>query len=534
MAGFTWDDVQQAKDAQTASEMRGGAPATYEVPQRQWQDPGRLGAIREGVGQFSRNLSDGLVQAYAAARGDEAVLRGLQGLRKPEDAYYKQTEAQYPMMTGVGEALPYALVPGGPVAGALGAAAVEGLSYGSPAERAKNAALGGGMAYVGGKVGEKVGGMVRGMSGPGNLPAKEAVDAADRLGMPLTVGQRTGIEGIQRIEDMLARAPGSSGVMSNQAAAQQRAINRAIGGALGATDEAGRPATKLGQDVVARARTAANVERNALKAATSLDASLPAVNQALMDASGKLASLTDNLQQEAIKKIQDNASVRDVVIGIVNKQTFTGEQYQGLRTALKDAQESAFKGGDSAVGNFYKALRSGLDDIAQQGQKEAWRASDVKYATLKLLEDTTHVWNPATGDVSAKNFANRFSQVYGQAAKEGRIPGAANDVLLAGKGLRAYPEGSQTAGRQMFNSVVDALTMGPIRYAESKVLTSPTVARAAEVPARWLSAGLWPGSPRLQNASALLARQGTRGAVAGGLLGVEGPYLTTSGLLGGQ
>lgn len=530
MAGFTWDDVQRAKDAQAASEVRGGPPATYEVPQRQWRDPGRLGAIREGVGQASRNLSDGLVQAYASARGDEAVLRGIRAMRKPEDAYFKQTEDQYPLMTGIGEALPYALVPGGPVAGALGAAAVEGLSYGSPAERAKNAVLGGGMAFVGGKLGEGVGGMVRGMAGPGNIPTREAVSAAKRLGMPLTVGQRTGIEGIQRVEDMLARAPGSSGVMSNHAAAQQRAVNRAIGESLGIAPPPGR----LTQDVVAGARDAANVERTALKAATTLDAAAPEVNTALTNATTKIASLTSNLQQDAIAKIQGNSAVKDVVTGIVNRQTFTGEQYQTLRTALKEAQDAAFKGGDSAVGNFYKTLRSGLDDIAQKGNEQAWKASDVKYATLRLLEDTTHVWNPATGDVSAKNFANRFSQVYGNAAKEGRIPGSANDVLLAGKGLRTYPEGSQTAGRQMFNSALDALTIGPIRYAQSKVLTSPTVARAAGVPARMLSAGMWPNSPGLQNASALLARQGTRGAVAGGLLGLEGPYLTTSGLLGGQ
>jgi hypothetical protein len=534
MAGFTWDDVQQAKDAQAASDVRGGPRATYEVPQREWKDPGRIGAIREGVGQFSRNLSDGLVQALAAARGDEAVLRGMQALRKPEDAYFKQTEQQYPFMTGAGQALPYALVPGGPLAGAMGAAAVEGLSYGSPAERAKNAALGGGMAYVGGKAGEKVGGMVRGMAGPGNIPTREAVAAADRLGMPLTVGQRTGIEGIQRVEDMLARAPGSSGVMANNAAAQQRAVNQAIGGAIGATDEAGRPATRLTQDVVARARGAAVAERQALKGAASLDASAPGVAQALNNASAKLANLTDNLQQKAIRTIEQNDAVKDAVLGIVNKRTYSGEQYQGLRTALKNAQDAAFKADDTAVANFYKTLRSGLDDIAQQGQKEAWKASDIKFATLKLLEDTTHVWNPATGDVSAKNFANRFSQVYGTAAKEGRIPGAANDVLLAGKGLRTYPEGSQTAGRQMFNSVIDAVTMGPPRYVQSKVLTSPTVARLAEKPARMLSAGMWPSSPGLQDASALLARQGTRGAVAGGLLGLEGPYLTTSGLLGGQ
>jgi hypothetical protein len=532
MATVTWDDVQAARDAQKASEVREGPPVTYKVPQKEWQDPGVLGGIRQGAGQFARNLSDGLVQAYATARGDEPVLRGMRALREPEDAYYRQTQEARPFASGVGEAAPYALIPGGPLASALGVGAIEALSYGTPEERAKRAATSGSLAFVGGKVAQKAGSMMRGGAGPGNIPTREAVKAADRIDMPLTVGQRTGIEHLQRTEDMLARAPGSSGVMAKHAAAQQQAVNRAIGTSLGAVDDAGRTPGRLTQDVVARARDAANLERNALKAATTLDAGLPAVNQALNIASAKLTGLTDNLQQDALAKIQSNSAVKDAVSGIIKKQTFTGDQYQALRTALKEAADKAFKEGDSAVSGFYKTLREGLDDVAQQGQREAWRSSDVKFATLKLLEDTTHVWNPATGNVSAKTFANRFSQTYGQAAKEGRIPGVANDVLLAGKGLSTYPEGAQTAGRQMFNSALDALTMGPIRYVESKALTSPLAARATEIPARWLSSGVWPNSPNAKALTTLIGQQAVKGGTAGGLLGLQGPYITLPGLLG--
>ena len=532
MATVTWDDVQAAREAQKASEVREGPPVTYKVPQKEWKDPGVMGGIRQGVNQFARNVSDGIVDAYASVTGDEPVRRGLRALREPEDAYFRQTQQARPFATGFGEAAPFALIPGGPLASALGVGALEALSYGTPEERATRAATSAGLAFVGGKVAQKVGNAMRGGAGPGNIPTRESVKAADRIGMPLTGGQRTGIEGIQRVEDMLARAPGSSGVMANHAAAQQQAVNRAIGTSLGAVDDAGRTPGRLTQDVVARARDAANIERNALKAGTTLDAGLPAVSQALNSASTRLAGLTDNLQQDAITKIQSNSAVKDAISGILKKQTFTGDQYQALRTALKDAADKAFKEGDSAVSGFYKTLREGLDDVAQQGQREAWRSSDVKFATLKLLEDTTHVWNPATGDVSAKNFANRFSQAYGRAAKEGRVPGVANDVLLAGKGLRTYPEGSQTAGRQMFNSALDALTMGPIRYVESKALTSPTLARAAEVPARWLSAGVWPNSPNARALTTIAGQQAVKGGVAGGLLGLQGPYITLPGLLG--
>jgi hypothetical protein len=526
MAGFTWDDVQSSRDQTQAETIRNDAPATYKVPGKEWKDPGTFGAFKEGVGRFGRNLSDGIVQLQAAATGDEAVLRGLKGLREPEDAYYKQTQQARPWATGFGEAAPYALVPGGPVATALGVGAMEGLSYGSTGDRAKNAALGGALAFGSGVAGQKVGRMLGGGGGPANMPTREAVAAADRIGAPLSVGQRTGIEGLQRTEDLLSRVPGSSGVMARQAAEGQRAVNRAVGQSLGAVDDGGR----LTQDVVAEARRAFGVERNALKAATSLDASSPAVNKAFMDAAAPINKLTQNLGKKTIEEIQSNDAVKDVVMGMVQKQTFTGDQYQGLRTALKNAANTAYKADKSSVGDFYKTLVKGLDDIAQQGQKEAWKASDVKYATLKLLEDTTHVWNPATGDVSAKTFANRFSQVYGAAAKEGRIPGNANDVLLFGKGIKAYPEGSQTGSRAAFNNLSDFL-LAPARYGAAKALTSDGIARAAEVPARWLSAGVWPGSPAARALTVGGAQQLTKGGVAGGLLGLEGPYLTTSGLL---
>lgn len=526
MAGFTWDDVKAARAAQQASELREGPPATYKVPGREWKDPGIGGAIVQGVDRFARNLSDGIVQTVASARGDDAVLRGLKGLREPEDAFYKQTQESHPFASGLGEGLPYALVPGGPLATAIGVAGIEGMSYGTPEERAKRAAIGGTVAGVAGVAANKVGSMLKGGSGPGNLPTRAAVKAADDLGAPLSVGQRTGIEGIQRLEDLLFRAPGSSSVMAKHAAAQQRAVNEGIATSLGAKTENGR----LTQDAVAAARNAFNVERNALKASSPLDLASPGANQTLNAATSRIAGLTDNLQQEAIAKIQGNASVRDVVTGIVNKQSFTGEQYQALRTALKDATTSAYKSGDTAVGEFYKTLRSGLDDIAQQGQKKAWRESDVKAATLKLLEDTTHVWNVGTGNVSAANFGNRFSQVYGAAAKEGRIPGKANDVLLFSKGIRQYPEGSQTAGRQMFNSLPD-MVLGPVRWLEAQALTSPGLARAAEAPARWLSSGVWPNSPNAQALTTIAGRQMVKGAVGGGVLGLEGPYVSL-GLLG--
>lgn len=526
MGGFTWDDVQNARNNNEAASVRSGPPATYKVPEREWKDPGVMGGLREGVDRFGRNLSDGIVQLRAAAAGDEAVLRGLKGLREPEDAYYKKTQDARPFATGIGEALPYALTPGGPLATALGVAGMEGMSYGTAGERAKNAALGGALAFGSGWLGKKMGGMISGGGGPANMPTREAVAAADRIGAPLSVGQRTGIEGIQRTEDLLSRVPGSSGVMARQAAEGQRAVNRAVGQSLGAVDDGGR----LTQDVIADARRAFSAERNALKASTSLDASSPAVAKAFMDAADPINKLTQNLGQKAIDEIQSNDAVKDVVLGMVQKKTFTGDEYQGLRTALKNAADTAYKADKSTVGDFYKILAKGMDDIAQQGKKEAWKASDVKYATLKLLEDTTHVWNPATGDVSAKNFANRFSQVYGAAAKEGRIPGNANDVLLFGKGIKSYPEGSQTGSRAAFNSLTD-MFLGIPRYGLAKALTSEGMARATEIPARFLSAGVWPGSPTAQALTVGGLRQLTKGGVAGGLLGLEGPYLTASGLL---
>lgn len=113
--------------------------------------PGLGSTLMIGAGKTFDSILDGITQMYLGARGEESALRGLKENVGEKSRLYQPLKEARPFATGVGEALPSMVLPGGGAATLLGnagrmaaaGAAPELLQYGSLGDRAQRAAIGG-------------------------------------------------------------------------------------------------------------------------------------------------------------------------------------------------------------------------------------------------------------------------------------------------------------------------------------------------------------------------------------------------------
>ncbi|MFT3804966.1 MAG: hypothetical protein QM766_27575 [Burkholderiaceae bacterium] len=498
-----------------------GDANAYRPPVPDHGDPGVWGALKAGASHRLDRLADGLVQGYHTLRGgpdSEAVLRGLKANRQSEDEGYERLRAKRPIATGVGSELPLAplwFLPGGQstalarlAAPAAIEAGVEGASYGSVGERTKNAAVGALEGAAGGVVGEALSRVVRPLART-NAPQQGVLDAAERLDFPLTAGQRSGSVPVQRVEDYLVNAPGSYGRMANMQQRQQAAVNRA------ASRSIGQDADAVTQDVLRAGREGLAATRDTLRNS----AQVSPVHPDLLSSINKAEALAT----QGPKSLRADSKTMGIIDDFKEFVTsaagpMDGKQYQTWRTMLNNEADKAFKAGDANKGDVYRELLDGLDAVARRADPKSWAANDRGFASLRILEQP-NVVNEATGNVSPKSAAASFYRKYGPTAKEGNLPGELQDIALIGKGIRQYPEGSQTASRAMMGGLLAAGGGGAfVNPAAASVLGVPilnnALARILASPgsSRYLAEGLLGGSA--QDAAVFAAR---RAGLIGGL-----------------
>ena len=482
---------------------------------------GVMGAIGAGFSSVADRLSNGIIQALSS---DKNVQRGLKVIDKQDKARDAEIRKDHPFAFGIGESLPLMAVPGGQatVAGriaapAIGNAVLEGMSYGTPGQRMKNAAEGAVIGAVGGTVGEGLGRLIRPMRGAGTVP-DEAIQAAGRLGIPLSAGQRTGSRLLNKVEDTLYQTPGAGSVIQRNVDAQKTAINRA------AARSAGLPGDVVDQKYLASARAASQAERAGLEAG----AKVSPVDVDLLSAISKAQRNLSGMQQGP-KSLINDAPATKILDDFTNFVTtaqgpMDGQTYQAWKTLLTNAKKSAYKADDSATGEIYGDLLAGLNKAAQKGNSSAWKRSDIKFATLDLLEQP-NVVNEVTGNVNPRALAAAFNRKYGAAAKEGRLAGELQDIASFAKGFPELREGSQTAGRAFMGGLLGGAGLAaPVTTASilggsllgSKMVTTPGGVR-------YLTEGL--GSAPVQR---VLLEQAQRAGTVGGVGALSGLGISAS------
>jgi hypothetical protein len=291
---------------------------------------------------------------------------------------------------------------------------------------------------------------------PHMIGGGKASRAASRVGVNPTWGQRFNNPTIMQVEDTMRRMPGSGGVFGANDARNQQAINKAAASAIGERGD------RLTGEVLADAESRLGAERDVLRDAVNIKQGDPFVLKAIQSATANLkkslrGSGTFNNDMERIKQ---RIAAGDV----------SGEQYQIWRTDLRNAMDTAFKGGKSKLGDAYREVLNALDDAARGGASEAWKANDKAFSTLDILHKG-NVVNPETGNVSAPLLTNEFYRRFGRSAKQGRMPGPVADIATIQRAYPKWAEGSPTGKVEQYSSLVPWL-LSPVNFAFAKVLTS--------------------------------------------------------------
>lgn len=280
--------------------------------------------------------------------------------------------------------------------------------------------------------------------------------AATRIGFKPDLAQRSGSVDLNNFYDTLRNMPGSAGVIARHEARNTQAINRA------AAKDIGQNADSVTGDILAAAKSELGSTRNALKSNVDIQQNAQTVLDTIDSQATKLSTGLRSSSQfdNYARKIKDSLSSGSI----------KGDQYQQWRTDLRNLKDAAYKADRSNLGDAYNSLIKSLDEAAMLNAGPEWRANNKAFSSLELLKDSGAV-NDITGDVSPQKLTNAYYRQFGDAALEGRLDGGIPDIATVTKGYKPRAEGSQTARREAYSSVVPWL-MSPASLVAAKALTS--------------------------------------------------------------
>jgi len=381
-----------------------------------------------GSPQDRQQLSEQLAAEEAAGQAEMAPLR-----------------QQHPMASGLGQGAPYALMPQRALPAMLGGALWEGLKYGSPGERAGSAAGG---AFASG-VGNVLGNMLKFSIQPTpNNPATLGFQgAAQRLGAPLTAGQRSLDPRTLQFEDYLRQTPFGSIPLQRVGNAQAVAVNRAAARSIGEN------ADDLTESVLASAKGRIKADYETLTVR----------NQLFPDRQlwQELYDLKQALKTDVEPGIRDiiNAQIDKYMdTMLLNNGVLPGKAFQSLQSTLKKFVKVGDQKGLYA-GELLDIFKRSMDRNISPADQALWAQANQQYRNYKRITDKAFAVNSQTGQVNPKAIARQLESE-GDAFKRGALTGPLADVGYFGRGIPSTAVGSQTAPRYFWNQMRGDLTGG--------------------------------------------------------------------------
>jgi hypothetical protein len=394
-------------------------------------ETGRGEAFLIAAGRETDRLVKGAQQLFYKATGNKEAEQRLNELEAENKRLYQPLAEKYPIVTSLGEAAPMMAFPigggGGALAtvgrSALAGGATEALKIGTAEERAKRGAIG----ALGGGVGAGLGivaGRVLKPAGQAAGASDEALEAASRIGYQPTAGERSGNMAMRNFENYLARSPGSSRRMQTVADANQSAINRAAARAMGEN------ADDLGERVFASAKDRIGGEFERLSQVTKPNVGSDDFMRALVD----VDSANIARGPYANKSI---ATEVDKALELAAKGNVSGTAYKEIRSEIASAANSAFKSGDSTLGQSLNTIRDALDDAAKsslnKADKQAWDQARKQWQAYKLLSKG----NVAEGgNVSAARLASVVRRDMPN-FRAGGVNGDLGDIARVGEAFKS-------------------------------------------------------------------------------------------------
>lgn len=446
--------------------------------QEQQTDVGPFGAALIGAGRSTDKIMQGVRQIYNELIGDRKTLDAIASEQAGNDAAYAPLKAKHPIATGLGEAAPALAIPVGGAGSAgsfiarsaLAAGLPGALSYGSALERLKAGGLGAAGGAIGGGIGLGVGKLLSPAGGSQGI-GQEAADAAKRLGMKLTAGQRTQNPAMQNFENYLSRSPGSSGAMQAIAAKNQEALNRSAASAMGQHGDS------LSEGVFAAAKKAIGAEFDRLGEITN-----PKLDADFFKALTEIDAA--NAARGSFKSGQIDSLV-DKGLELAAKGSLTGKAYKEIRTAISNDAQSAFTAGDATYGQALKTIRNALDSAAKASlpadEQKAWDIARSQWAAYRTLTKKNVA---EAGNVSAARVASQL-RAKGDAFRTGALDGPLADIGRVGEAVKSAqnPNSGQLVNQMIYGNPVTGFPMMLGNKAAQSVYTSPVMQR-------YLSGGL--------------------------------------------
>lgn len=383
-----------------------------------------LNSINQGMQQARFGAADWIKQKLGG--GQNPILQQIEQDRAESKQPMKDLQAVHPGSSLIGEAATYMVAPN------KAAPILAAAEYGGFGERAMR----GGAAFLGNKIGEKVGqafGRTIQPTRAGELSKTQTLanEAADRLGVKLSAGEASGNRALRWAESATADLPIASGMATRRVTANQKAMNRAVLRQLGQSGD------EITEDILAKARTdiSGTYDRILGPAKITLDNSFRSEVKAITG-----SKVMKELRDESVDSLLDQ--FRNMPAG---KIKVSGEWFQQNKTALDAQIRSAYNKGEAgkamALESFEKALDRAATRSMGKVDREAYQAAGKQWATLRGLETGKVVEG---GNVMPGRLHSYMEGRYKGAYKEGKLKGDVADVARLGSVLRGLPQSGST------------------------------------------------------------------------------------------
>lgn len=418
-----------------------------------------LQAVAVGAGRGFERLDSGIRQPLyefgakmgfprAEQKRDELAASDQEAKR-----LYAPMQEAHPFASGIGETLPAFAVPVGgatSVLGAMGRMALPGaaqalLSYGSPEERLKDAALQGAGGAIGGGLTTLAGKIVSPAIKAATPELQGMAQTAKAAGITLNPAQLTGGKFAQGVQSALDTIPWTAGAQQVAKDAQQQAFNKSVLKSVGAD------AARATPDVLADA--AATVGSKFEAGYSGVTVPINQTTKTLMNAiKNKYAQRLDAMQKPIVANIVDDLKAAG--------NTISGEQYHGF---VSDIAQAARNVSDKKTQGALKSLRKVLDDsfksAAQPGQAATYFEARGQWKNLLTIEEALKNGRSVSGDIPAKQFYAAM-----QKTTPNFVRGSGGELgEMARSGRQFLPDpiaNSGTPFRTAFTNLLSAGTMG--------------------------------------------------------------------------
>ncbi len=425
--------------------------------------PKSVAAGLVGAGKSTARIMQGVQQLFG---GNSPQLAAQVA---EENKLYAPLAAAHPWATGIGEGAPAMAVPMGGAGSVLGgvakaalANAIPGaLEYGTPEERAKQAAIGGAGGAAGGLLGAGLGRFITPVRSANPLATDEVRAIADAAKIKLTPAQATGSKPLQSLDATLATFPGSAGVMAKIQQGQGEGFNRAAMGLLGEP-----PTSSIANDAATLAKQGIGSRIEGAAAGVNIPVDMP-----LLDSLAKVeAKYAKNLTPD------QRPIVGQYINDILNQgPTFDGKAYQAWRARIgaraQSTQDSELK---SALKGVQGALDDAFDRAAPAAQSKAMDAARGQYRNFKTLEPLLQKAAMGASNIPPAQVASRAL------ATKNFTPEMQNLAQL-GQTLKDYPN-SGTTPRLFWQTILSnpaqllnpfLMVGAPAAYGVAKAIHNP-------------------------------------------------------------